>query len=137
MIVAAGMMPPFQRLRRGCFGVAFVRQQRCGSYLYLCQSCQSPKETSFRRVNGDGVSNVRLQVELTSSLLTPAVGAHHFYVFQVWRTRSRPLRDPPPPAPSVHRLPVPSRVFVSTCQCFPQLEHSGLHHLGQSWWRIT
>lgn len=38
---------------------------------------------------------MRLQVELTSSLFTPAVGAHHFYVFQVWRARPQPLRDPP------------------------------------------
>lgn len=36
--------------------------------------------------SGGGKSDtiIRLQVELTSSLLTPAVGEHHFYVFQVW-----------------------------------------------------
>ncbi len=32
----------------------------------------------------DTVSSVKLQVELTSSLLTPAVREHRCYVFQVW-----------------------------------------------------
>lgn len=49
---------------------------------------------------------IRLQVELTSSLLTPAVGEHHFYVFQVWWTRPQPFRDPT--VPSVHLLPAPT-----------------------------
>lgn len=38
----------------------------------------------------DPVSTVRLQVELTSSLLTPAVEKHYFYIFQVRRTQLQP-----------------------------------------------
>lgn len=55
-------------------------------------------------VNSDTI--IRLQVELTSSLLTPAAGEHHFYVFQVWWTRPQPFREPT--VPSVHPLPVPT-----------------------------
>lgn len=87
-----------------------------------------------RRLNGDDVSNMHLQVELTSSLLTPAVGAHHFYVFQVWRARPQPVRGP-----QRHLFAdfLPSLAFVSTRQCFTPPEHSGLHHLDRSSWRTA
>lgn len=83
----------FRRRRRrvGCFGFTFVRRRRCIISLYACRCCQS----RFRSANVDAACAVRLQVELTSSLLTPAVGEHHFYVFQVWPARPQPHGHPP------------------------------------------